>query len=253
MVSMLKAVMLGCAVMLVVLLSARARSGQTEKPSQWAIDNALIGPDSPIEVPAGGSYQAKVMYPVPDGPLFPLKADVTWWIEPAVKGILIEAKTGTIIVATTVPRGTSALLHADVTGRKEKLHAKLYVYSPKLDPMVGNWRVVSSQTCSPRPNESPVAQTATGNEADWKFHFNKEFWIGQEFGIRAGTQQYGTYEYSSLHSALKLIPKWPANRAQSHWKVALNEMGDSAQLTLREHSGHNAVCSYVLRRAQRGD
>jgi hypothetical protein len=249
---MLKAVTLFCAAMLVVSFNGRILRAQPEKSSQWVMDNALIGPDSPIEVPTGGTYNAKVMYPVPDGPLLPLKADVTWWIEPAVKGILIEAKTGTIIVARTVPRGTSALLHADVAGRKEKLHAKLYVYSPKVDPLVGIWRVDSSEPCRPGPNESLVAQTME-KDLDWKFHVDKEFWIGRELGIRAGVQQSGTYEYSSAHSALKLMPKWPANQRESHWKVALNRAGDTVQLTSREHSSHNPVCSYVLHRAQRGE
>ena len=241
--------------MLLVQLGGKAQSAQTEEPSQWALDNAMIGPDSPIEVPAGGSYQAKVMYPVPDGPLFPLKADVTWWIEPAVKGILVEAKTGMMTVAPTVPRGTSALLHADVAGRKEKVHTKVYVYSAKSDPLVGSWRVDSSYACSPKPTESPIAQTAAENDVDWKFHVDKEFWIGREFGIRAGVQQSGTYEYSFTHSALKLMPKWPAHHTQSHWKVALNQARDSIrlQLTSRGHGDKNSVCSYVLHRIKQGN
>jgi hypothetical protein len=56
-----------------------------QKADDWPIQNALIGPDSIIEIRAGSSYQARAMYPVPDGPLFPLKASVTWSIEPAVK------------------------------------------------------------------------------------------------------------------------------------------------------------------------
>jgi hypothetical protein len=252
---MLKAVTLVCAAVLIVSLGARAQSGQFEKPSQWAIDNALIGPDSPIEVPAGGSYQARVMYPVPDGPLFPLKADVTWWIEPAVKGILVEAKTGMMTVAASVPRGTSALLHADIAGRKEKVHAKVYVYSANADPLVGSWKVDSSRPCSPKQTESSFVPAATEKDVAWKFHVDKEFWIGREFGIRAGVQQSGTYEYSFAHSALKLIPRWPAHQAESHWRVALNQAGDSIrlQLTSRGHSDKHGVCSYVLHRVRSGN
>ncbi|HEU5412267.1 MAG TPA: hypothetical protein VFW31_00855 [Candidatus Angelobacter sp.] len=252
---MLKAVMLVCAAILVVSLGEKAQSGQTEKPSQWAMDNAMIGPDSPIEVPAGGSYQARVMYPVPDGPLFPLKADVTWWIEPAVKGILVEAKTGMMTVAPSVPRGTSALLHADVAGRKEKIHAKVLVYSAKADPLVGSWRVDSSHACSPKQSGSAFVPTATANDVDWKFHVDKEFWIGRELGIRAGVQQSGTYEYSFAHSALKLMPKWPAHQAESRWRVELNQAGDSIQLQLTSpgYSDKNAVCSYVLHRSKQGN
>ena len=252
---MLKAVMLVCAAMLVVSLGGRAQSGPTEKPSQWAMDNAMIGPDSPIEVPAGGSYRARVMYPVPDGPLFPLKADVTWWIEPAVKGILVEAKTGMMTVAPSVPRGTSALLHADVAGRKEKIHVKVLVYSAKADPLVGSWRVDSRHACSPKQSGSAFDPTATANDVDWKFHVDKEFWIGREFGLRAGVQQSRTYEYSLAQSALKLMPKWPTHQAESRWRVGLNQAGDSIQLQLtsRGQSDKNTVCSYVLQRAKQGN
>ncbi|HKT52746.1 MAG TPA: hypothetical protein VJV96_20770 [Candidatus Angelobacter sp.] len=250
---MLKSAILVCAAMLVISLGGKAQSAQTDEPSQWAMDNAMIGPDSPIEVPAGGSYQARVMYPVPDGPLSPLKADVTWWIEPAVKGILVEAKSGMMMVAPTVPRGTSAFLHADIAGRKEKVHAKVYVYSAKSDPLVGNWRVDSSHACDRKQSGSPIAQTATENDVDWKFHVDKEFWIGREFGLRAGVQQSGTYEYSLAHSALKLMPRWPAHQAESHWKVALNQGGDSIQLTSGGHNDKNRVCTYVLHRVSRGN
>jgi len=42
-----------------------------QKVDQWVIENAVIGPDNPIEVRAGGSYVAQAMYPNPDGPLSP--------------------------------------------------------------------------------------------------------------------------------------------------------------------------------------
>src|SRR5258708_20263146 len=64
-----------------------------QKADEWAIQNAMIGPSSPIEVQAGSSYQAQAMYPVPDGPLFPLKAGGEWSIAPAGKVISIHTKT----------------------------------------------------------------------------------------------------------------------------------------------------------------
>ena len=62
-----------------------------QKPNDWAMQNAMIGPNSPIEIRAGSSYNAQAMYPVPDGPLFPLKASVTWSVEPAITGISMDA------------------------------------------------------------------------------------------------------------------------------------------------------------------
>ena len=71
---MLKAVTLVCAAVLVVSLGGKAQSGQFEKPSKWAIDNAMIGPDSPIEVPAGGSYQAQAYVLAPRWISFPAQS-----------------------------------------------------------------------------------------------------------------------------------------------------------------------------------
>jgi len=234
----------------VLLLFARgAGSIQVQKPSHWAIDNARIGPESPIEIPAGGTYAAQVMYPNPDGPLSPLKADVVWWIEPYVKGILIEAKTGTIMVSRAVPHGTEALLHADIAGRKEKLHAKIFVYSPEKNPLVGTWRIESTLPCG-----RAQAATYSGPQADmnWKFHVDNEFWIGREFNIAAGTVEDGTYKYDASTSTLRLKTKWPAGKVESSWNVILKDGGDSAELKARvAHAKQNAFCGYVLSHARK--
>src|SRR5947209_20073832 len=106
---------------------ACAAQKQGTKPDDWLINNAMIGPDSPIEIPAGSSYQARAMYPVPDRPLFPLKARVTWSIEPAVKGIAID-KTGKISVSADVPHGTTAKALGDVENGRRKLSTNIYVF-----------------------------------------------------------------------------------------------------------------------------
>jgi hypothetical protein len=119
-----------------ILVLCAACFGQ-KKADEWAISNAMIGPDSPIEVRAGNSYRAQAMYPVPDGPLFPLKATVTWSIAPPVKGISIDATSGKISVAADVKHGATTTVHAEVAGGQRKLTAKLYVFRPEENPLVG--------------------------------------------------------------------------------------------------------------------
>lgn len=244
---MLRGAILISAAAVLLLFSRGAGSIQMEKPSRWAIENAQIGPDSPIEIPAGGSYTAEVMYPNPDGPLSPLKADVVWWIEPAVRGILIEAKTGTIIVSRAVPHGTEALLHADIAGRKEKLHTKIFIYSPEKNPLIGTWRIESMPPCGPA---RAATYTAPQPDMTWKFHVDNEFWIGRELNIAAGTAEGGTYKYDAATSVLRLKTKWPAGKQESSWNVVLKDGGESAELKARAtHSKQNASCGYVLSHA----
>jgi len=130
-----------------IVMAACFGQKPSQKPDDWAINNALIGPDSPIEVSAGSSYMARAMYPVPDGPLFPIKGEVTWSIEPAVKGISIDTKSGKISVAEDVPHGATASVHANVQGGKRKLVSKIYVYRTEENPLVGIWHVDTRVAC----------------------------------------------------------------------------------------------------------
>ncbi len=214
------------------------------------MNNARIGPDSPIEVPAGGSYDALVVYPVPDGPLYPLKADVTWWIEPAVKGIFIEAKSGKITVARFVPIGTTATLHADVAGRKEKLDSRLFVYSLAKNPLVGAWTIEATQPCRGREVETSAARESSFRDLTWRFSAENNFSIGRPYGIRAGLKQDGSYAYDRATGKLKLKPKWPAGKHESDWHAAVKEDGSLVQLTASKPPDGHQACGYTLTRVE---
>src|SRR5712671_3359040 len=109
-----------------ICCSALLAACPAQKPNDWPMQNATIGPNSPIEIRAGSSSQVQAMYPVPDGPLFPLKAAVVWSIEPVVKGISID-KTGKITVDSSFPNGATTTVFGDVEKGRRKLSAKLYV------------------------------------------------------------------------------------------------------------------------------
>jgi len=246
---MLREATLFSAAAVLLLFAYGSCSIQAEKTNHWALDNAQIGPDAPIEIPAGGNYTAQVMYPNPEGPLTPLKADVVWWIEPYVRGILIEAKTGTIMVSQSVPHGTEALLHADIAGRKEKLHAKIFVYSPQKNPLIGTWRIESARPCG---GAHTATYSAPQAEMNWKFHVDNEFSIGRELKVASGTAEGGTYRYDVSTSTLRLKTKWPVRKLESSWNVALKGGGQSAELKARgAHSRQNAFCGYLLSHARK--
>jgi hypothetical protein len=228
---------------MIVMVAAGVCAGQ--KPNDWAINNAMIGPDSPIEMAAGSSYQAQVVYPVPDGPLYPLKAKVTWTIKPAVKGIAIDPGSGKITVQAEVAHGSSATVHASVDNGRRKLTAKLLVFRPDVYPFIGSWKIESEPACDERAalKASETSRRAAG--LTWKFHVDEQFWIGRELGIAAGIFLSGRYQYDVKSRKLTLMPEWPKGQKSSTWMWAVEEDGKKLLLWPGDSEPR---CGYLLRR-----
>lgn len=219
-----------------------------QKNDEWAMNNAQIGPESPIEVPVGGSFAAQVMYPTPDGPLFPLKAAVVWSIAPAVQGIAIDAASGKITVAADVKHGTTATVHADVAGGRRKLQATVYAFRPDENPLVGRWKIDSNIACGDANELKPAGKTTVLPGPTWRFHVKPEFFVGREYGIAAGIRLAGRYELDLKANKLKLITQWPKNKPDTNWAMVFADAGKTLYLRPIETSDLPAGCSYVLRR-----
>lgn len=219
-----------------------------QKPDEWAIQNAMIGPDSPIEVRAGSSYEAQAMYPVPDGPLFPLKATVAWSIASAVKGISIDAKSGKISVDAGVPHGATTTVHASVSNGRRKLTAKLYVFRPEENPLIGRWRVDTHVACGEGQEiRAGIVRPRALHGTDWKFHVDQQFWVGKEMNIAAGTWLSGSYELDVKAAKMKLTPSWPEKKPASAWSYLLKDGGKTLLLQpLATQDGLEPGCSYLL-------
>jgi hypothetical protein len=221
-----------------------------QKLSKWEIQNAQIGPDSPIEVGAGSSYQAQAMYPVADGPLLPLHAEVTWSITPAIKGISIDTKSGKISVDASVPHGVSTTVRANISQIPRKLEAKLFVYRTEENPLVGHWYIDEKVACG-KTGEMKVREQrgAFARAIEWTFQVDRQFWISKGMGIGGGTVMNGNYEYDLSKRQIKLLPKWPQDKATSSWKYALAD--DGKKLLLQPLDPANEIgpdCSFVLHR-----
>jgi hypothetical protein len=225
-----------------------AAACMAQKLSRWEIQNAQIGPNSPIEVRAGSSYQAQAMYPVADGPLLPLHANVSWSIAPAVKGISIDAKSGKITVATSVPHGATTTVHANVSQVPRKLEAKLFVYRTEENPLVSHWHIDEKVACG-KTGEMKVREQrgALARAIEWTFQVDRQFWISKGMGIGGGTVMYGSYEYDLSKRQIKLLPKWPQGKPTSSWKYVLAD--DGKKLLLQPLEPENEIgpgCSFVL-------
>jgi hypothetical protein len=237
-----------CAGVVPVIFVAAACLGQ--KLNDWQMQNAQIGPDSPIEVRAGSSYQAQAVYPVADGPLLPLHADVTWAITPAIKGISIDAKSGKISVDAGVAHGATTTVHANVSQGQwhRKLEAKLFVYRTEENPLVGHWYIDEKVACG-KTGEMKVREHSgtLGRAIEWTFQVDRQFWISKGMGIGGGTVTYGSYEYDLGKRQIKLLPKWPQDKTASSWKYAFAD--DGKKLLLQPLNPANEIgpdCSFVL-------
>src|SRR5215467_298375 len=95
-----------------IILVALPACASGQKITQWELDNLMIGPDSPIQIPAGSSFTVQLMVPIADAPPQPSKAPVRWSLVPATQGITIGETSGQITVAASVPHGTVVKVHA---------------------------------------------------------------------------------------------------------------------------------------------
>ena len=222
-------------------------SGQNKKPGLWALENARIGPGSPLEVATGSSYNARVEYPNPDGPTSPLRAKITWSIAPAVQGIHIERDSGKITVDAGVPNGTTATVHANVNNGVRKLTARVFVFNRAENPLAGNWRVKCALSCGETHQALPP-EAAGRLTKHWRFHADRTVWIGQPTGIAAGVKLTGTYEFDLKAGKLTLVPTWPKGKPQEEWKLELISGHEMKLLSLQPKDDKGAVCGYVLTR-----
>ncbi len=230
----------------VVMLIAATCLGQ--KKDDWGLNNAQIGPDSPIEIATGSSFVAQVMYPVPDGPLFPLKAAVFWSIAPAVEGITIDA-SGKITVAANVEHGTTATVRADVADGRRKLQATIYAFRPDENPLVGRWKIDSNIACGEKSELKPASKPGMLPGPTWIFHVKPDFFVGREYGIAAGIRLAGRYELDKKGGTLKLIPQWPKDKPATNWDISLVDAGKTLYLRpVEKNEDLPPGCSYVLRR-----
>jgi len=208
----------------------------------------MIGPDSPIEIRSGSSYDAQAMYPVTDGPLFPLRASVQWSISPPVKGISIDAKSGKIRVDAGVPHGASTTVHADVAHGRRKLEEKLYVFNAGNNPLIGRWVVGPNIVCGQaRETKSPAPRPRSLLGTLWKFHVDGQFWVGKEMGKAAGTLLSGNYELDLGAAKIKLSAKVPEGKPESSWSYVLKDSGKTLLLRpLESWDDLEPGCGYIL-------
>ena len=221
---------------------------QKRKADDWAMNNAQIGPDSPIEIAAGSTYTPQVMYPNPDGPLSPLKASVVWSITPKAEGIAVDQRSGKITVGADVQHGVMAVLHADVAGGRRKLESKVYVFRREENPLVGRWSIDSMIACGDANELKAVAHPKPQPGPTWRFHVKPDFVVGREYGIAAGIRFTGTYEFDVKAAKLKLITTWPKNEPEMNWAMRFADGGKTLFLRpLEPRPDLETGCSYMLR------
>ncbi len=208
----------------VTLMLVAAAHGQ-KKLSSWALDNAVIGPESPIHLTPGSSYTAQVMYPNPDGPLSPLKTQVEWSLESPVKGITIDRLSGQIDIAKDTPNGISAKVIARIEGGRRVLKTSLFIFTRESNPFVGEWRVESLLACGDGHEMKPDYTLKAPLARDHLRFQVSDFWIGLENNIAGHTTLTGIYEYDLKAGTITLKPTWPKQKSAVVWNYQLSDGG----------------------------
>jgi hypothetical protein len=232
----------------VTLLFALTACGQ-KKLSESDLGDAMIGPESTIEITPGSNYTVKIMRPNPDGPLSPLNAPVAWSLESPVIGISIDRKSGLISVGNGVPNGATAIVVASIESGRRVLKARLHVFTREVNPLVGRWHVESLVACSDGREMKPDA-TLKAPLVREHLHIQADggFWIGLEMNIAAHTLMNGAYEYDLKAGTIRLTPKWPPRKPAVLWKFNVSEEGRKlAVRTPVPEDPAGQVCGYVYR------
>jgi hypothetical protein len=129
------------------------------------------------------------------------------------------------------------------------LEAKLYVFRPEENPLVGRWHVDVNVACGDSQEiRAGVIRSRALHGLDWKFHVDQQFWAGREMNIAAGTRLSGSYELDVKAAKIKLIPKWPAGKPLSTWSYSLKDSGKTLLLhPLADQEDLEPGCSYILK------
>jgi hypothetical protein len=233
----------------VILTLAAAAQGQ-KKLSAWELDNAVIGPDSPIHLTPGSSYTAQIMLPNPDGPLTPLKTQVAWSLESPVTGVTINRQSGKIEVAKEATNGMAAKIVAHIDHGRRVLKSSLFIFTREANPLIGEWTVESLLACGDGHEMKPDAGVKAPLARDHLRFQVSSFWIGLENNIAAHTTLTGAYEYDLKSGMLTLKPTWPKGKPPVVWNYQLSEDGHKLAIkTSAPEDPGGQVCGYVYRQS----
>ena len=234
--------------MIAVILTLVATAHSQKKLSSWELDNAVIGPESPIHLTPGSSYTAQIMVPNPDGPLSPLKTKADWSLESAVEGVTINRQSGQIDIAKDATNGISAKVIARIEGSRRVLKTSLFVFTRETNPFVGEWRVESLLACGDGHDMKPDYTYKAPLARDHLRFQVSDFWIGLENNIAAHTTLTGTYEYDLRAGTITLKPTWPKQKPTVVWNYQLSEEGHKLAIkTSKPEDPGGQVCGYVYR------
>lgn len=226
------------------LMLAVAAHGQ-KKLSAWELDNAVIGPESPIHLTPGSTYTPQIMVPNPDGPLSPLKTKAGWSLESPVQGVTINRQSGQIDVAKDAVNGTAAKVIARIEGGRRVLKTSLFIFTRESNPFVGEWRVESLLACGDGHEIKPDYTLKAPLARDHLRFQVSDFWIGLENNIAAHTTLTGTYEYDLRAGTITLKPNWPKQRPTVIWNYQLSEDGHRLAIkTSKPEDPAGQVCGY---------
>ena len=171
--------------------------------------------------------------------LEPVKARVSWSVEPKVGGH-IDPQSGLFMVDKSTPNGSVFTVSANVENGRKILTTKVHIFTPEANPLVGRWREKAQTRCDveevtvPDLHIEELEFRADGTfSVTWvPFEIYKDYWGAYSYDLKQGTIKFvveggnyvpsdidgnGTFEISQS-GQLTLKNIWLGSKNSEHKK-----------------------------------
>ena len=179
---------------------------QAQKPveqAQQTLDDATLkelrlAPSENLQLQPGDTYQFNLTVVECCYVAKTVKAAATWSIAPS-GGAHIDSRTGLLTVDKSTPNDSVFTVTADVENGRRILSIKVYVYTPKDNPLVGIWKEKSQIKC--RSNET---LTSTAPIQELEFGADNTFSVTWT-PFEKYQDYWGSYSYDTQKGQIKFV------------------------------------------------
>ena len=124
----------------------------------------------------------------------PVAAEATWSVTPP-DGARIDPATGILSIDASTPSGSVFAVRAEIDGRGHVVEARVKIFTPETNPLIGYWREVAQLTCESGAEVAPalairelIFDPDGAFAVTWvPFESYKDYWGTYTFDLAQGT------------------------------------------------------------------
>ena len=189
----------GCAQVQKPVNQAQQPVEQAQQPLDDATLKELrLAPSENLQLQPGDTYQFNLTVVECCYVAKTVKAAATWSIAPS-GGAHIDSRSGLLTVDKSTPNDSVFTVTADVENGRRILSIKVYVYTPKDNPLVGIWKEKSQIKC--RSNET---LTSTAPIQELEFGADNTFAVTWT-PFEKYQDYWGSYSYDTQKGQIKFV------------------------------------------------